>query len=104
MTTVQPARSVNIEQQHDTQRGLAASLPAAEFFARLFSISMVSGEDSATLSLSKQCTVFLLHDKHCVCENMHHSFDCGGRFFGCKDPRSAVGNGGGGGHSQRPRL
>lgn len=104
MTTVQPAGSVHIKQYNDTQRGRAASLPSAEFCARLFSICMVSGEDSATLSLSKQGTVFLLHDKHCVCENMHYSFDCGGKFFSCKNPRSAVGNGGGAGHSQRPRL
>lgn len=51
-----------------------------EFCARLFSICVVSGEDSAALSLSKQGTVSLLHDKHSVCENMHHSFDCRGKF------------------------
>lgn len=47
---------------------------------------MVSGEDSGALSLSKQGTVSLLHDKHSVCENMHHSFDCGGNFSAARIP------------------
>lgn len=92
MTMVHPAKSGNTRQWNDTQRGRAASLPSAGCFARLFSICAVSGEDSATLSLSKQSAVSLLHDKHSVCENMHHSFDCAGKFFRLQESQKCCGN------------